>query len=143
MPDLDDLDFELVTNANQLAPPPPLNRERVILPDWRTSTGKVAAVWVYELTALEFGQYQNSLRVYTDGRFVGINLEHDDLKLLAYTVRDGNGNRLWNTAQAVIDKLGQYGQASIDLLTAASNRVQKKQDPASAEGNSAETPTDS
>lgn len=141
----DDIDFELVTNANQLAPPPPLARERVILPGWKTTSGKAVGFWVSELTALEFGEFQDSTRIYDGGRFTGITLKNEDLKLLAFTVRDGNGNRLWHTTESAVAQLGRFGQASIDLLVAASSRMnqRKNEDQASAEGNSAPTPTDS
>lgn len=139
----DDIDFELVTNANQLAPPPPLARERVILPGWKTTSGKAVGFFVYELTALEFGEFQDSTRVYDGGAFTGITLKNEDLKLLAFTVRDANGNRLWNTTESAVAQLGRFGQASINLLVAASSRMNQKADRASAEGNSEPTPSDS
>lgn len=140
----DDIDFELVTNANQLAPPPPLTRERVVLPDWKTTSGKAVGFLAWELTALEWGEFQETSRVYRNGDFAGISLVNEDLRYLSFTLRDANGNRLWSTPEAAVAQLGCYGKASITLLVAASNRVNSKNaDQASAEGNSEPTPTGS
>jgi hypothetical protein len=142
MPD-DAIDFELVTNAGQLATPPPLSRERVVL-SWKTTSGKSAAMYVSELTALEFGEYQESMRVYEGGGVVGVSMRHDDLRFLSYVCRDAHGNRIWQTTDAAIEQLGRYGRASITSLLAAANRVNRAdEDPASAEGNSEPTRTGS
>lgn len=139
----DDIDFELVTNASQFAPPAAMGRERVILPNLKTTSGRVAAVYVQELTAREYYEHQDALRVYEDGRFTGINHKNDDLKLLAIAVRDPNGNRLWPTAKVAIEQLGRYGQKSINTLLEAYVRMNRPADEESAEGNSEPTPSDS
>ena len=137
MPD-DDVDFEIVTTASQLGPPPALRRERVVLVDWKTVSGRAAAFYVYEMSALQYGEYQECLRIYKDGELSSIDLRNDELKFLAFTIRDPNGNRLWPTTSAAVAQLGSYGKADINLLLAASNRMNANTRKAveRAEGNS-------
>lgn len=140
----DDIDFELITNAAQLAPPPPLRRERVVLPDWKTTSGKAVGFYVYELTALGYSDFQDGLRTWDGATVTAVDVKHQDLHFLAATVRDANGNRIWPDAKAAIAQLGRYGRSSIERLLVAANRVNGEDvTPADAEGNSEPTPSDS
>lgn len=144
----DDIDFELITNASQLAPPPPLAKERVVMPDWRTTSGKAAAFYEWELTALDYTNFQEGMRTWENGvrggRVTAVDVTHQDFHFLAATTRDANGNRIWHDAKAAIAQLGQFGQASIDKLLAAAQRVNRGNvAPADAEGNSEPTPSGS
>lgn len=140
---MDDLDeFELVTNARQLAAAPPLRQEKVTVTDWKTTSGKAARFLVWELTAVDYADFVESGRVYKDGVLKRYDNKDEDVRFLAYTVRDQNNNRLWPTVDAAKAQLGQLGKASLNLLIAASNRVNSARS-SSAEGNSDATPTDS
>jgi hypothetical protein len=138
----DDLDFEIVTNASQMAPPLPLRRERVILRNVHTTAKKLAAIWQYELNALDHNLFQETGRVYVNGDLQGVTMKNNILRFLAFTSRDPNGNRLWQTVEEAIAQLGKYGKTDIDLLLDAANRVNSP-NPASAEKNSESDPTDS
>jgi hypothetical protein len=137
----DELEFELVVSARQLAPPPPLRKERVIVTDWPTTSGKAAAFLVWELTAGDYADMVEAGRVYRDGAFQRFNLPYEDFRLLAYVVRDQHGNRLWSSVDAAKGQLRDLGKASLNLLLNAASRVNAVK-VAAAEGNSEETPND-
>lgn len=137
-----ELDFELITNFKQLAPPPPLRKEKVVLADVKTVRGKPAGFFCWELSALDYSEFQETTRVYVNGSLDSISLKNEDMKYLAYTVRDANNNRIWNTVEEAIAQLGQFGRSVTNQLVAASNRVNSS-NYTSAEGNSEKTQTDS
>jgi hypothetical protein len=138
----EDLDFELVTSARQLAPPPPLRKEKVTLTEWKTTSGKPARFLLWELTAAQFAEFMESGRIYKDGVFKRYDTKDEDLRFLAFTIRDHNGNRLWNTVDAAKGQLGHLGKASLNLLLNAANAANSPKE-AAEEGNSEETPSDS
>jgi hypothetical protein len=138
----DDVDFEIVTSARQLGPPPALRRELVVLPEIRTTSGKATALYEYELSAKDFSAYQETSRVYVAGEFRSVTFKDEEIRFLAFTTRDENGNRLWHSTDAAIAQLGMYGRTSLQKLVAAANRVNSAS-VSSAEGNSGETPSDS
>lgn len=137
----EDLDFELITSATQLAPPPPLARKRVILPNWKTNSGKVVAFMVFELSALEHDEYSQGLRKIV-GTDVTLDLTNNTLQLLAFCVRDSNGNRLWSNAKDAIAQLGAYGQGAIDKLATVARELNNS-DAEAAEKNSEAAPSGS
>lgn len=139
----DDGDFELVTSARQLAPPPDLRKEKITVTDWLTTSGKPARFLVWELTGSDWADFMDSGRVYTkDGAFKRYDNKDEDIRFLAYTLRDQHGNRLWPTVDAAKGQLGHIGRASVLMLLNASNRVNSAK-AASAEGNSETTESDS
>lgn len=140
--DDDDLDFELVTSARQLAPPPPLRREKVVLTEWKTTSGKAAGFLAWELTGADWAEFMESGRIYRNGTFQRYDNKDEDIRFLAYTLRDGQGNRLWHTVDAAKGQLGHLGKASLNLLLNAANKVNAPKE-AAEEGNSEKTPSDS
>lgn len=135
-------EFELVTNARQLAPPPALRTETVSLPEWKTTSGKAARFMLWELTAADYAEFFESGRVYgKDGTMLRYNAQNEDVRFLAYTVRDQHGNRLWPKVEAAQAQLGGLGKASLNILMNAANRMNAPKD-SSAEGNSEETQSD-
>jgi len=138
-----EIDFELVTSARSLGAAPKLRRERVILPEVKTKSGKAAAFLCWELDALEYGEFQDSSRVYKDGEHVGNSAKNEDLRFLAFTLRDGNGNRLWSNLEDAKSQLGKYGKSVTSKLMVASNKANfGDRDEPSAEKNSEATPAD-
>ena len=143
MPDPeDDLDFELVTSFRQLASPPPLRQEKITLTEWKTNSGKAARFLVWELTAGDYAEFLESGRIYKDGVLKRYETKTEDIRFLAFTIRDQHGNRLWNTTEGAVNQLGNLGKATLNLLLNAANSVNSA-NPASAEGNSDETASDS
>lgn len=139
----DDGDFELVTSTRQLAPPPDLRKEKVTVTDWLTVSGKPARFLAWELTASDYAEFVESGWSYTKE---GVRKRYDnateDIRFLAFTLRDQHGNRLWPTVDAAKGQLGHLGKASVNLLLNASNAVNSGKS-ASSEGNSEGTPIDS
>lgn len=140
--DEDELDFELVTNARELGPPPTLRKERVIVPDWPTQSGKPAAFLVWELTALDYADFSDSGWTYKDRQRVRYNSKHEDIRFLAHTLRDSGGNRLWEDIEDAKRALGRVGKGSINLLLAAANRMNSPKEEAK-QGNSESAENDS
>jgi hypothetical protein len=121
-----------------LASPPPLKKEPVTLAEWKTTSGKAARFLVWELTAADYAEFLESGRVYKDGVLKRYETKTEDVRFLAFTVRDQHGNRLWNTMDAAVGQLGSLGKATLNLLLNAANAVNSAP-AASAEGNSGET----
>ena len=142
MSDAEDLDFELITSARQLAPAPALRQEAVTLEDWPTTSGKKPRLLEWELSAGEHADFVESGRVYKGGVFQRYENRGEDIRFLAYTTRDQHGNRIWPTIEAAKATLEPLGRGTLLLLINAANRVNNEK-PASAEGNSEETQSDS
>lgn len=137
----DEVEFELITSARQLAAPPALRKEEVKVADWPTTSGKGARFLIWELTAADWSDFMESGRVYSkDGNFLRYDSKEEDMRFLAYTIRDQHGNRIWPTIPAASGILGNVGKAVVNVLLQASNRVNSAR---SAEGNSVGTQSDS
>lgn len=137
-----ELDFELVVSARQLAAPPPLRKEMVTLDEWKTSSGKAARFMVWELTALDYGEFYDEGRIYDDKQIVGYDAKSEDIRFLAYCLRDQHNNRIWPNVADARAALGGLGKASLNVLLNAANRCNAPKDE-SAEGNLPSTRSDS
>lgn len=135
-------EFELITSSRQLATAPPLRNELVDVVEWKTQSGKSARFNLSELTAGDWAEFLESGRVYKDGVLKRYDNKDEDFRLLAYTIRDNHGNRVWHTVADARAQLSPLGRATLQLLINAANRVNSAKD-GSAEGNSDETQTDS
>ncbi|HEX4394190.1 MAG TPA: hypothetical protein VH084_22020 [Mycobacterium sp.] len=131
----DEEEFELVTNARQLAPPPTLRTEKVTLKDWPTVSGKPARFILWEMTASDYEDFFDAGRIYKDGSFVRYSSKFEDIRFLAWTVRDQYGNRLWSTVEIAKAQLGGVGRATLNQLLNAANRVNSAK-VSSSSGNS-------
>jgi hypothetical protein len=126
----DDVKYKVISSAGQLPPPPPLRKKLVVIPEWEItdpSTGEkfAAALWVFELTAAEHGEYAVSDRVFDEFNQVKkLKPTGDDLRFLSYVTRDPSGqHRLWPTLKEAEEVLGRYGKHAINTLTAAAREV--------------------
>lgn len=136
MPDDEILDdFELVTSARQVKKPPKLRKERVPLPELQQ------AFLVWEQSQGDYSDFQDTTRIYENGFLKGVNLKDEDLKYLAYCLRDPDNNRLWPNVDEAVAQLRPYGKSIINKLLAAANKVNAA-NSASAEKNSEVTPSD-
>lgn len=143
MSDTEELDFELVTNARQLASPPPLRHEPVTLTEWKTTSGKAARFLVWELDANDYASFFESGWVYNkDGSRKRYDDEFQDIRFLAHVLRDQHGNRLWPKTEDAKAVLGRLGKSSINDLAAVATRLNSARDGAK-EGNSEGTRNDS
>jgi hypothetical protein len=138
MSDAEEIDFEIVTNVRMLAPPPALRHEPITLKDWKTTSGKKARFLVWELTAADHADWIESGRVYTkDGVFKRFDNKDNDIRFLAYVLRDPHGNRLWHTVETAKAVLGSIGRSDIEALLEVANKMNSAKDGAT-EGNSEE-----
>lgn len=136
-------EFELVTSARMLAAAPPLRREAVTVPEWMTTSGKVARLMVFELTALDYGDFIEEGRTYNkDGAVIAYDSRREDLRFLAWCVRDQHNNRLWPKSEDAFPVLGQLGRTTLNVLMSAANRCNRAK-VASSEGNSSDVQSDS
>ena len=140
--DAPELDFELVTSPRQLAAAPPLRKEAVTVPEWMTTSGKIARLMVWELTALDHADFIEEGRTYKDGAVVAYDTRREDLRFLAWCVRDQNNNRLWPRSEEAFPTLGPLGRTTLNVLMAAANRVNSAK-VASSGGNSSAAPSGS
>lgn len=136
----DEEEFELVSSVRQLDDGPALRREAVTLTDWKTKSGKPARFLTWELSAADWAEFMESGRIYKNGVLQRYDNKDEDIRFLAYTLRDAHGNRLWPTIEAAQRQLGELGRATLLALINAANRVNSAKS-ASAEGNSDATPT--
>lgn len=136
-------EFENITNASQLLAAPDLRWEWVPLRGVKTTSGKTPRVRAYELTLREYNECIDGLRVRNkDGVQVDTNTRDQDVNLLAWTIRDHNRNRLWQTAEEANAQIGSWGKALTDQLIYAVNRVNASVSDEVVEGNSEGGPSD-
>jgi len=127
-------EFELITSPRQFASPPPLRKEAVTIPEWMTTSGRPARVTLSELTAAEYADFYDEGRIYEDKQIVGYDAKGEDVRFLAYCMRDPHGNRLWPKCADAGAVLGNLGKASLNILLNAANRCNAPKE-ASAAGN--------
>jgi hypothetical protein len=145
MSDVDEeLEFELITSARQLGAPPALRTKEVIVREWKTATSKKAAKFIVsEVTASDYDALVRAAWTYnSDGSRKRYLADDADIRLVAWTVVDQHGNRLWSTVEAAKSQLRPLGKGTLDILLNAANEVNsvKAED---VEGNSDGTPSDS
>lgn len=129
----DEVEFELITNVRQLAPPPPLRKESVDVEEWPTTSGKAARFLVWELTAADWAACVESGWTYgKDGSRQKYDQETADIRYLSWVIRDQNGHRLWSKAEDAKPVLGQLGRSTIEYLVAAGNRMNSAREASKA-----------
>jgi hypothetical protein len=133
---VEDEDYDFVTTAREFGTPPELPWENVKLPEIKKK------VRISALSAADFSDLQDANRVYNRaGEHVGWDYSNEDIKLLAFALRDGSGNRLFQTVESAVATLEHWPLSSIKRMVTAANKVTNS-DPVSAEKNSEETPSD-
>jgi hypothetical protein len=138
-----DDDCEIVSSISELAAPPPPRRERVNLPELKKKNGKGSAFWEYELLTGEHGDFDISDKVFDEfGQVVRIKRGGRDVRFLALTTRDGDGNRVFQTFEQAETTLNTWGKSITNKLLQAANKANygeassEDEAAASAEGNS-------
>jgi hypothetical protein len=125
-----DIDYEIITNIKQMAPPRPLRKELVVLKGIKTVKGKNAAMFCCQLPMMTFLDWRDST-------------EPDrELRFLALTLQDGKGNCLFADVEAVKRYFGEHGWASVAPLAVAASEANYA-DVEDAEKNSEEAKSDS
>lgn len=118
----ENVDYEVVASAMQLRSGD-LKSELVVVPEWKTASGKASAFYVSELTGAEMDECQESMIQYGKGADYRMSLKANTLRLLAYAVRDANNNRLWPDTDKGINALGFMGQTGLARLAKVANRL--------------------
>lgn len=145
-----DIEYEFVTNSNQVGDAPKLRREPVILPEWPRKNGKASAYYMYELSTGEHGELDVSDQVLDENnqvvRFKGIAWA---IRFLAFCTRDPGGNRIWPTIEQAEEVLAPLGKSITNKMVQAAQKANygdassAKEAAERAEGNSEETSTSS
>lgn len=147
-----EVDYEIVSNAGQTGAPPKLRNELIVFPEWLNPRKKANAFLLWELSTDEHSEFERSDKVYDEfGQVVKIKDISYAVRWLAYTVRDGDGNRVYPTLDAAQAALGGVPKSITNRMIALANEQNygdpniKSKDEASedAEGKSEETSTDS
>lgn len=140
MDEFNEDDFELIQSPRQLDKAPDLNKEKVFLREWPTTSGKGALFLAWELSGSSYAEFLDSGWVYRDGVRHHYDPMDEDIRWLAHTLRDAGGNRLWHTTEGARDELGRVGRATQLKLINAANRMNNG-NVVRAEGNSEKTQT--
>lgn len=143
-----EVDYEVITNASQIGEPPAMRRELVVLPELKNRNGKASAFYEYELSTGEHGEFDISDRVFDEfGQVTRVKRGGRDVRFLAYTTRDGDGNRIFHTLDQAEATLNRWGKSITNKMLQAANKANYGEDTSaeeaakSAEGNSEETQT--
>lgn len=146
-----DVKYRVISNDGELdkAAVPELKTELVILEDWliKADDGEEYAVAyvMHELSTGDHDDFDRSDKVYDKFNQV-IRLKPPgsrQYEFLARTTRDGDGQRVWPTAEACEKRLKPLGKSITNAMVTAANRVNYGDDNstpdeavADAEGNS-------
>lgn len=118
--------YKVVSSASQFPPPPKPRRELVVLPELGLdSDGDALAVYQYELLTGVHNEFLISDQVRDENGNV-IKVKHSpgrDVRMLAYTTCDGDGNRLWHTIEQAAEVLNSWGKSITNKMAAAAARV--------------------
>lgn len=136
----DDDDFELITSSAQLGASPKLRMKEVKVREWPTASGKGAKFLAWEMSAGEYRSFLDSGWTYKDGVRQSYDDAGEQLRFVAFGIRDQHGNRIWPTVDAAKAQLDPLGRPTLMLLLNAINEVNSARKVAT-EGNSEGTPT--
>jgi hypothetical protein len=125
---------------------PDLKQEPVILEEWLLEDGYCVGFVMCELPTGEHDDFELSDRVFDKfGNVVRIKRGTKQYEFLARTARDGDGQRVWATAEACEKRLKPLGKSITNKMVAAANKANYGDDNTSpdeavadAEGNSEE-----
>ena len=139
MSESDDVEFELITSAKQFVEPPKLRKLPVTLTpnEWPTRSGKGARLFMHELKAGAFFDFQDEGWTYKDGVRQSYDSRNEDYRFLAYVAGDAHGTRLWPSWRDARDQLERIGRSTFVKLMKVANEVNNEREEAT-EGNSEE-----
>lgn len=121
---MSEVDYEIVSSDSELGDAPELRKELVILPEWPNKRGKATAFYQYELTTGEHDELDLSDKVFDkSGNIVRIKRGNFPYEYLSRTTRDGDGQRVWQTAEACEKRLKPLGKYITNKMIAAANKA--------------------
>lgn len=147
-----EVDYEVVSRPGQAGAPPKLRSELIVLPEWKNARGKANAFLQWELGTVEHGKFELSDRVFDEaGRVIRFTHISREIRMLAFTTRDGDGHRVWPTIEAAEEELALVGNSITNKMIGLAQRLNYGDPNAvsadealkSAEGKSDETSTSS
>lgn len=141
-----EVEYEIVSSDSELGDAPELGKKLLVIPKWRRKDGRATAFVMHELNTGEHDDYDLSDRVFDEfGNVTRIKRGGKQYEWLARTTRDGDGNRVWQSAEACEKRLKPMGKSITNAMVAAADKINygDASSPAeatsSAEGNSEET----
>jgi len=145
---MSEVKYRIISTDAELdnAPPPDLNKELVILEDWLLEDGSCVAYVMHELSTGEHDDFDRSDKVYDKfGQVVRLKVGSKQYEFLARCTRDGDGQRVWQNAEACEKRLKPLGKSITNKMVTAANKANYGDDNttpdeavADAEGNSEE-----
>ena len=154
---MSEVKYRIVSSDAELdkATTPTLKKELVILDEWqiKADDGEMYAVAyvMCELSTGEHDEFDRSDKVFDKfGQVTRLKVGSKQYEWLARTTRDGDGQRVWHTAEAAEKRLKPLGKSITNKMVTAANKVNYGDDAesadeavASAEKNSEETSSSS
>lgn len=145
---MSDVKYRIISSDAELdsAPAPELNKELVVLEDWLLEDGSCVAYVMHELSTGEHDDFDRSDKVYDKfGQVVRLKVGSKQYEFLARCTRDGDGQRVWQNAEACEKRLKPLGKSITNKMVTAANKANYGDDNttpdeavADAEGNSEE-----
>lgn len=129
-----EVECEFVSSASELGDPPELNGEPLALPEWPKRNGKGAKFLMCELTTGEHDRFDLSDKVFDKfGNIIRIERGLKQYEFLALCTRDGDRQRIWQSAEACKATLEAVGKGITNKMLVAANKVNYGDDSSSAE----------
>lgn len=141
-----EVEYEIVSSDSELGDAPELGKKLLVIPKWRRKDGRATAFVMHELTTGEHDDFELSDRVFdTVGNVTRIKRGSKQYEWLARTTRDGDGNRVWQSAEDCEKRLKPLPKSITTQMILAADKINygdassADEATSSAEGNSEET----
>jgi len=141
----DDLEYDIASSDDELGGPPELGKELLVIPEWLNKRGRATAFVMCELTTGEHDEFDRSDKVFDKfGQIIRLKTESKNYEWLARCTRDGDGLRIWQSAEAAKKRLEPLGKLITNKMVETANKVNygdktsADEAVADAEGNSEE-----
>lgn len=119
-----EVEYEIASSPSDLGPAPELGKKLIVLPEWRKPNGKANAFVAHELSTGEHDEFDRSDKVYDKfGQVTRLKVGSKQYEWLARTMRDGDGQRIWHSAESCEETLKPVGKLITNKMVAAANQI--------------------
>jgi len=119
-----EVDYEIVSSDSELGDAPELKTELVVLSEWPNRNGKATAFVMHEMNTGEHDEFDLSDKVFDKGgNLIRFKRGGRDYEYLARCTRDGDGQRIWQNAEACEKRLKLLGKSITNKMVTAANKV--------------------
>lgn len=128
--------YRIISSDSELASAkaPELREELVILEGWLLSDGSAVALYEHELSTGDHDAFDMSDKVFDKfGQVIRLTRGLKQYEFLARTTRDGDGQRIWQSAEECKARLEPLGKSVTNKLVTAANKVNYNDDAESAD----------